>query len=620
MNRPTGDSMPSSPRADARSAEHAPSSSSLPQTIEGAQPCWFGKDGELFGWLHLPTEQTRTCGVVLVYPLGHEYAYVYRTYRHLARRLVSQGFPVLRFDHHGTGESAGNDEHEGRVRAYRDGISFAIDELRARGQVADVALFGVRIGATLATAVAAERGDVDALILLAPSLTGKSYVRELRALGMMGTAKAEHEVRGTAPQEGLPQEAAGFLLTPQTARDLGKLDLLALEAKPARAALLLDRDDIAGDARLLERLRNGGVVAESMAHPGYLAMMNEPMKSVVPDRILDGVVEWMVGQHSSTTPVLVSPSDRPREVLVEAPSGARVKTTAVTFGPPSSPTFGVLTEPLQPNARTRTAIVFLNTSTDPRVGPNRMYVDFGRQWAAEGFTVARFDLSGVGDTPAREGHPENTVYSPQFVGDARASMDFLAQRGVERFVLVGLCSGAYVAYHTAAVDPRATGLVLINAQTFRWHPGDQLDVRTTDFKSPGFYLRAMFRGETWEKVRRGNIFYRGIAVAMVHKAIEEARARVASIVARRRGEKVPELHVAEYLAAICDRGSDVYFLFSENDPGLDHLRAYLQDRALLARPQFHVERIEGPDHTFTRVWARRALYQQLTRHLLKKFG
>ena len=43
-------------------------------------------------------------------PLGHEYIRAHRTFNQLAAGLARAGFPVLRFDYSGTGDSSGADE------------------------------------------------------------------------------------------------------------------------------------------------------------------------------------------------------------------------------------------------------------------------------------------------------------------------------------------------------------------------------------------------------------------------------------------------------------------------------------------------------------------------------
>src|SRR5678815_2196063 len=117
-----------------------------------ADAFWFGpKERRAFGWFHAPNKPSRAMGVIMCPPLGHEMLCTHRAYRHLAQRLAESGFPVLRFDYHGTGDSPGSDLDEDRVGAWIATIDDAIALMRESG-AASIALFGMRAGGTLAAA------------------------------------------------------------------------------------------------------------------------------------------------------------------------------------------------------------------------------------------------------------------------------------------------------------------------------------------------------------------------------------------------------------------------------------------------------------------------------------
>ena len=63
------------------------------------------------------------------------------------------------------------------------------------------------------------------------------------------------------------------------------------------------------------------------------------------------------------------------------------------------------------------SILFLNSGRDPHTGPNRMWVELSRAWAALGFPCYRFDLSGLGDSPVRAGQVRNLVRAPEAFDD-----------------------------------------------------------------------------------------------------------------------------------------------------------------------------------------------------------
>src|SRR5919109_222934 len=124
-------------------------------------PFYFGPaDKRLFGCFHEPHPgRTKKCAVVICQPKAHEYIYSHRALRQLAARLSDSGFPVLRFDYYGCGDSHGNPENA-EVSRWLEDVSSAISEVRQRARVAQVCLVGLRLGASLAMMTAAERGDV----------------------------------------------------------------------------------------------------------------------------------------------------------------------------------------------------------------------------------------------------------------------------------------------------------------------------------------------------------------------------------------------------------------------------------------------------------------------------
>ncbi len=159
------------------------------------------------------------------------------------------------------------------------------------------------------------------------------------------------------------------------------------------------------------------------------------------------------------------------------------------FGPDED-LLGVLTEPdpgpVRPDVP---AVLWLNAGVLHHVGPLGWYAALARRLAGQGIPSFRFDLSGVGDSPARGEHSGAIEGAARDVSDA---MDFLARkRQTQRFVLFGLCSGAVLAQHVAARDERVAGAVMIDG---------------VGYPTTGFYLRhyapRAFRLGTWLRAAR----------------------------------------------------------------------------------------------------------------------
>lgn len=577
-----------------------------------AVPIAFGDPAtRCFGWFHPAAEPARPTGVVLCRPIGYEGTCAYETYTQLAERLAQDGFAVIRFDYHGTGDSIGDDADPDRVAAWRACIHAALDELQRLGGVTRLALFGVRIGATLAAAVARERGGVDGLVLWAPCPTGRAFVRELRAAGTLH----RHAPASGQPAQDDDLQTLGTLYTAQTLRDLAALDAEPQPVRPAPRALFITRDDLPTSPKLPQAWREAGIDTEVADWPGYAAMMAETHEQDVPAGTLDGILAWLRAGEPLAPAAPPGPRHAPeqRDAVF-----AGVRETPLLFGDAAAGgLFGILAEPADlgaAGARAETAILMINVGTNHRVGPNRLYVRMARAWAARGYRSLRFDLAGMGDSRSAAGYAHTRLYSKASTLDVGAAIEALARRGVRRFVLVGLCSGAYVAFQTALADARVTGLVLINPRRLDWSEGETLQsAMQRSYKSSHFYRRAMLQPRTYLRLLQGDIDVRGIAgrLATLTRVRAERAAR------RLLGHAPGEENVLANMRALTERGTDILLIVAEADDGLDYLEYHLGPRGRLMRQaaNFRMLMVPGADHTLSQADSQQTVIEAVRAHL-----
>ena len=588
-----------------------------------------GEGRALFGWYHPPTKGKgpgRGRAVVLCPPLGYEGICAYPALRIFAERLSAAGYPVLRFDYDGTGDSGGLDSDSGRVRAWIDSVGEAATELRALSGVDEVCLFGVRMGATLALTAAAERGDIDRLILWNPCPTGKAYVREMKMFRLFAEQTGELVARPRAEGD-TNDESGGFLLTEETIKALKDLDALKLTKRAAAKVLIIGRDDVPDDDKLARALESRGALTTYRQLAGYAEMMVAPHKSVFPEAQYAAMLEWL--------------EEAPLDAQAAEPSRTAIKSTAnvgglvapgvreeaIRFGPKGG-FFGVLTEPVDEElSRGKPVIIFSNTAGNYRIGPNRMYVEMGRKLAALGLRSVRMDVSGIGDSVIWEDEALNHPYADQLSGDVRALIQHLKAKGrAERFGVAGLCSGAFVAYHTAVADPAVASIVLINPQIFKWEEGMSLDVNPlTRRDASEYYKRRFFAKDAWMKMLRGGVNPRHALEAVRGRIVDGTRSKIArakALLSRvSSGDPSRGSDVARAFDAMATRGVDVLIVFSGNDPGVDNLNEKVGASlgALTKRPSFTIETIEGPDHSFTPLWSQEDLHRVLVGHVARRF-
>jgi len=527
--------------------------------MPAAEPISLGDPRRpLFGWYHTPLAPSGRA-VVLCNPLGLEGTRAHWSYRHLAERLAGAGFDVLRFDWSGTGDSSGDGSEPEQAASWLADLGEAIDELKRRAGVSRVHLVGLRVGATLAAHVAAARDDIETTVLWMPALTGSTWVGEMSKLHKLYLRMVPQI---DPPQPG-GEELLGSFVSDATIAELGRIDLLGLTRRPAPRVLVIEEGTLRDGDKLREHLASLGADVAWTRLPVQKFLLMVPHRATLPDESINAIVAWLGSLSEGDARANRKPSGPP----------SKLSERSVRFGAERQ-LFGILTPAAA--SRDRPPIVLLPAGAVNRSGPHRLYVTMARRWALLGFTVLRVDLSGIGDSPASPGERENLVYPRQGQEDIGAALDFLGQEtGASRFLLMGLCSGADLAYQAARREERLAGIVMMNPRTFL-----DLDLNRVEQPPP-------------RPPRESNPV-----------DIEEA------------------LRVPAGLREISSRGVDALLVVSERDPGIDyvdrHASAAIRDATAL--PGFRRVDIPSADHTFTTVASQRRVTDLVTDEYLVRHG
>ena len=546
------------------------------------------------GWLHIPDGQCRTAAVVLCPPFGAEWLWVYRSYRRLAQSLCAQGFVVLRFDYRGTGDSIGDESMAGGAQEWIESTHAAAEMLKQCAGVQSLAFFGLRLGATIAAAAAATRRDVQSLVLWAPYASGKQFMREARAFSVLRDAPVHSLL-----------SVGGFIIPPALEATLRALTLP--EVVPGcRSMLLLQRDDLPSDPALSSQFSEQ--IADVMLSDvgGYEHMMRDAYDSHTPLDAIAAVTEWMVSRHPELSrPRVTPPSEQP---LVDDDFVEESR----RFGEQAR-LFGIVTSPRSAQHRKNRIVILPNVGSNHHIGPARLMVTLARALARDGYTVLRFDVGGLGDSIPANGSVENTLYAAESQQDARAAMNYLdAEFAPDGYVFAGLCSGAYLSFHTAVSDPRVSALILINIVTFRWEPGDTVEAYIQrQFKGTAFYMRAWRDPAVWRRAWQGDVNARGIVASITRRTVARSVTFLTRIVT---GNNSDVHRAFKRLAA---RGATAFLVFGADDAGLDEVERVMRlpARRIAKLPGIELSVVHGADHTFTVPPAREQLIQQVQNFL-----
>jgi dienelactone hydrolase len=558
-----------------------------------------------YGVLHQAEGQH---GVVVCGSLGEEALNSYRSQVFLGEQLAQAGFPTLRISYYGTGDSAGEDDEPNRFRAWIDSIVGAARWLRATCGVTSVSLCGIRIGAALAARAALDIGDIDALVLLAPTTSGRRFLRE-QILSARTVAEIWQSI--STIDDGQWFEAHGLRIDRATRDALDALDIGKLARLPVRRVLLVDQPDAAGLDRLATKLRDAGSNVTYQACEGCGGMLRESHETQVPHAAFADAVAWLGDAGRSLEPA--------RNIPAPALELDAARETPVQLGPADT-LAGILTMPwhCQPDSP---VVLMPSTGANPRVGNSRGMVALARWLAEQGIASLRMDGHGVGDAAPITG--ENGMpYSKQGDRDVSAGVDFLAARFAGPIVVLGMCSGAYHAFQAALDDKRINGLMLVNLQKFVWHGHESLSVvQRTTFRTTGYYLRNVANIDVWRRLLQGKVNVAGIAGALANRAARHIAAAADPAIAALAGETAVGM-VRRQLAELSERSVQMLYVLSGNDPGLDEISDYFGLRGWRLRRTRNLtfRTLRGADHTLSAHWARQRLRQSIAIYLRQRFN
>ncbi|MDR5739484.1 MULTISPECIES: alpha/beta fold hydrolase [unclassified Caballeronia] len=530
--------------------------------------------GSRFGWLHAGASKR---GVVLCNTYGHEYVWTYSGMRVLAEALAAQGVWVLRFDYRGTGDSSGEDAAPGQFESSIDDIGAAVDFLKAQTGIQHVTLCGFRVGTAFAVQAALRR-PVDDLVLLAPVVSGRTYMRELSVTRKTWFDQLAAPLREIQPQDG-PFNVLGQVYGDDLKRDLECIDLAASVKRagvaPARRALLM-HGRVGSKDPLRDALVEVGVDAQSQAFEDMTGFIQESAFTVTPNAAFAKVVEWIAGDQPRQAVKSFSPWPE-EDLRIETPEAIE---RPVCIG--EEGIFGILCEPRL--AASRGAVYLLaNTSSSSRVGDSRLSVRIARDLARRGIASLRFDARGRGDSPAVPGiahsdTPYNRIYNPVATQDTAAAARWLSRQGYKSILSFGICSGGYHALKAAVIETAITGVVAVNIPTFK-QPEDKTaeGMRESTRNSMAGYAASMFELNKWKAILRGDKNLLRVLGFIGSYVTTRARSRIADAFRLDSLTHTPpeQATTPQSIARALDaKGVRTVLVYGSYDAGLDVLAAH----------------------------------------------
>lgn len=253
-------------------------------------PFFFGSSAQpLYGVYHpQKAQQAKQEGVLLCPPFGQEYMRSHRAYRQLAMLLAKQGYPVMRFDYRGTGDSSGDIE-DASVEGWLKDINIAIEELKDTACVDKVNVVGLRLGALLASAAAVGVADIHKIILWDPVNSGNSYDEELQK----EMVKEGASICNRVDSEGT-LHFNGFPLVKRFRSELSALDLKHIDPRAKQIFHVVSAED--DSSRRLKKAwgEKPNYTFQLASAPGNWNYVDEYGGILLPQPVIQAIVNWML--------------------------------------------------------------------------------------------------------------------------------------------------------------------------------------------------------------------------------------------------------------------------------------------------------------------------------------
>ena len=588
--------------------------SEVTEKLPGLHPIVLGTEPDpVLAFLNEPGGvRAKSVAVLICPPFGWSEMCSYRARRAWAQALAEAGYWTARFDLPSTSDSGGDPRDPGRLDAWTSAVSGVATWLRETSGASRVVAIGIELGGTLACRAVAQGAPIDDLLLWAVPSRGGRLLREMRAAATMIAATYPEDDRPESiPDGALP--LTGYLLSAETAAALEGLRLTSSELPGAasRRVMLLGRDGLGFDERLRAYFEGAGAEVSVGDGDDYGEMMIHPQQAVSPAGTIAASIAWLeaggaapAASSGRTVDVAAVPPVE-REGIDVLQNGIAVSETPFLLKGEAGDLFAVVSESADAG-RAPFTVVLLNGGMVRHTGPNRAWVEVARRWAARGLPVVRVDLDGIGESDGELERPipDRCLYTAEQIAQTRSVLAQLAERGMrDRFVVVGLCSGAYWGLHAALEDPRVIALLAVNLYCFFW---DDLLVPERDRRASMTALRSGLvkrvlsgRVKLWH-IRRGLQSLRPRRSGLgVGKSVEDAQ--------------TPEIERA--LDKLRDQHTELLLLLGEDEP----LMAQLTRQGLIERldlwPNTTLERIPSRDHMFRALWLQDHVHEILDRTL-----
>ena len=480
-----------------------------PIILEGAR-------GDLIGFYHPPAPEVVAVGDVLVLPAFAEEMNRCRAMVTMqAQALAGVGMGTLVLDMRGTGDSAGEFD-QADWDGWRDDLQLGLAWLRQHGNGCRT-LWGVRLGALMATQLAAQDAGIDQLLMWMPVVAGKPYWTQFLRIRIASEMDLPNRVKSTEALRqqsaaGQVVEASGYQVGPVLAQQLDRLEMPIAQSLAGKSIAWFEVGTNAetpvprANAKLIGDWQANGLQVKVCQVVGaqFWQVHERELAPLLIDACTSVVRAWPPLKPSAfAAPHAAALASGPLATAAEYP---------VVFRCMDAELAGVVHRS-KPSAPLGVVIVVAG-GPQYRVGAHRQFVSLARMFAANGYPVMRFDLRGMGDSSGIHlGYEQSRP-------DIRAAIDeFLrCEPSVRQVALFGECNSASGILFYAAGDDRVRQIALANPWVRT--PGVQAEAILKHY-----YLDRLRSREFWLSVRAGEYKVGASLTSFIHVLTTFVRGR-----------------------------------------------------------------------------------------------
>ena len=390
-----------------------------------------------------------------------------------------------------------------------------------------------------------------------------------------------------------------FSLNPETENALRGFNAATLAALPNQSILLLSRDNLPHDRKLVECLERSGSRVTLNAGTGYQKMMAEPYEHFsFPPETEKAITDFLEMPIEAEKAIRLSGREKVREERSCRLEGGIVE-NVYTHSHRDGSLFSIAATPATRWPSSEWGLLFLNAGGVRHIGPNRMWVEASRRWAASGIPAIRLDFLRVGESGCEEPASLASLHSGDLTNQLSMVINEMKSKlNCRRFIIaVGLCSGAYVAFQTLIRNSAIRSAISCESPPLFWDPAT--DVRRSA-KRVGTGLVDL---SDWRRFARGE--FRPERVKQTARlALKRLLARGSRADCER---QIPAQALAEAWHQVRRFQTRVTLVFGEGEP----LLAEMENEKQLPAPTdplVRCLRVGNVGHTFRALWAQQMLH------------